>query len=813
MTAPKNEMEDIGALRQQVALLQRENATLRAQLRDSMPTRPASAATGTQRAQGTTGNAPGPSSDEKIALFRSLFRGRTDVYPARWESVQGRSGYAPACANEWRPGVCDKPRIKCAECANRAFLPVTDDLIRQHLTGKLTAGVYPLLADDTCHFLAIDFDGEAWRDDVQSVRETCEHHEVPATVEISRSGEGAHLWIFFDHAVAAREARALGTALLSVTCARRRVLELSSYDRLFPNQDRMPQGGFGNLIALPLQRIPRGSGCSVFVDRTLTPWPDQWAHLASVARMPIERIEPVVRAATGGAHPLDVAFILEEDEAEPWKRRPPPALEIADRPACIRAVLANALYFEKQSLPAALANRLIRLAAFQNPEFYRAQAMRFPVWNKPRVIGCATSHPQHLALPRGCLEAAQALLVANDIPFTWSDERAAGDPLDVQFMGALRTDQDAALRAVLAHDTGMLVAPTGFGKTVVAAALIARRATNTLVLVHRQDLQRQWAERLGSFLQGAGAVIGTLGGGKFRLTGRIDIAVLQSIARLEDPESLTRRYGHIVVDECHHLSAVSFEAILRAAPARYILGLTATPIRRDGLQPILALQCGPVRHVARNPSDAPQERIVERHLLPSAQVFPGATPIQEILSVLAVDDQRNARIARDVIAAYGAGAHVLVLTERTQHVEALATLLADEVRALIVLHGRLSLRERARRLDALEAIPVTDSRVVLATGKLIGEGFDHASLDTLFLAMPISWKGTLQQYAGRLNRAQATKTRVVIHDYIDADIPVLARMARRRALGYRAIGYEFAQRAHDGQQRELLASSGSHGIP
>lgn len=804
MPASKDELEDIEALRRQVLRLQRENAALRARLGEPSPTTPAPAAT--QRAPGTASSPLGPSSDQKIALFRNLFRGRVDVYPVRWESAQGKSGYAPACANEWRPGVCDKPRTKCALCAHRAFLPVTDDLIRQHLTGKLTAGVYPLLADDSCHFLAIDFDGEAWRDDVLSVRESCEYHEVPVAVEISRSGEGAHLWIFFDRAVAAREARALGTALLSVTCARRRVLELSSYDRLFPNQDRMPQGGFGNLIALPLQRTPRESGRSVFVDEALTPWPDQWAYLASIVRMPAERIEPVVRATTGGTHPLDVAFIVEEDEAEPWKRRPPPAISIADRPAHVRAVLANALYFEKEGLPAALANRLIRLAAFQNPEFYRAQAMRFPVWNKPRVIGCATSHPQHLALPRGCLEAAQSLLAANDIPFTWSDERAAGDPLDVKFVGTLRTDQETALRAVLAHDTGMLVAPTGFGKTVVAAALIARRATNTLVLVHRQDLQRQWMERLGSFLQGAGDLVGVMGGGKSRLMGRIDIVVLQSLVRMEDVESLTGRYGHIIVDECHHVSAVSFEAILRAAPARYVLGLTATPIRRDGLQPILAMQCGPVRHVAKAPPDAPQERIVERHLLPSAYVFDEATPIQQILGALANDESRNARIARDVAAAYRAGAHILVLTERTQHVEALATLLVNDVPTLIVLHGQLSPRERARRLEALDGIPTTEPRVVLATGRLIGEGFDHASLDTLFLAMPISWKGTLQQYAGRLSRAQATKTRVVIHDYVDADIPVLARMARRRALGYRAIGYEFAQPAEGGRQQDLLGS-------
>lgn len=803
MSAPKDDLEDLASLRLQIAALQRDNAILQTRLMGSTA-RAAALVSTAAPPEPTRALSAEPTAAQKITLFRSLFRGRTDVYPTRWENAQGKAGYAPACANEWRVGVCKKPRIKCAQCSHRAFLPVTDELIRQHLTGQLTAGVYPLLADDSCHFLAIDFDGEAWPEDAASVRESCAQYEVPAALEISRSGQGAHLWIFFDRAVAAREARALGTALLSVTCARRRVLELSSYDRLFPNQDRLPQGGFGNLIALPLQRGPREHGHSVFVNATLTPWPDQWAYLAGIERMPVERIEPVVRAAVGGAHPLDVAFIEEEDAAKPWQRRAPPALTMADRPTQVRAVLANALYFEKQGLPAALANRLIRLAAFQNPEFYRAQAMRFPVWNKPRVIGCATSHPHHLALPRGCLEAAQALLAAHEIPFSWSDERTAGDPIQVQFSGTLRADQSTALRAVLAHDTGMLVAPTGFGKTVVAAALIARRAVNTLILVHRQDLQRQWLERLGGFLQGTGLTIGTMGGGKSRLTGRLDVIVLQSLVRRGDDDALTRGYGQLIVDECHHLSAVSFEAILRAAPARYVLGLTATPFRRDGLQPILAMQCGPVRHLAQSPADAPQERIVQRHVLASVQVFEGATPIQEILSAVAFDSVRNARIAADVIGAYREGAQVLVLTERTQHVEALAALLTAEIESLIVLHGRLRPRERARRLEVLEAIPATNARVVLATGKLIGEGFDHAVLDTLFLALPISWKGTLQQYAGRLSRTYASKTRVVIHDYVDADIPVLARMARRRALGYRAIGYAFAQPAASGGQQDFL---------
>jgi superfamily II DNA or RNA helicase len=800
--------DEFSALRDELAALRLENASLKRRLGEGAPKPARSSSTAGVAAEARPLQG-GATSEEKISLFRHLFRGRTDIYPLRWENAAGKSGYAPACANEWRAGVCEKPRIKCAECPNRAFLPVTDDLIRQHLTGKLTAGVYPLLPDDSCHFLAMDFDGEDWQADALSVRESCQSFQVPAALEISRSGDGAHLWIFFDRAVPAREARALGTALISHTCARRRVLQLTSYDRLFPNQDRLPKGGFGNLIALPLQRVPRESARSVFVDDSLTPWPDQWTFLAGLPRMPSEQIEPVLRAATGGAHPLDVAFILEEDEAEPWKPRPPPKLTPADRPERLQAVLANAVYFEKEGMPPALANRLIRLAAFQNPDFYRAQAMRRTVWNIPRVIGCATSHPRHLALPRGCLDAAQAFCRKEGIALVCTDERATGEALDVQFRGALRPDQTAAVTGLLAHDTGMLVAPTGFGKTVIGAAVIARRGVSTLVLVHRQELQRQWIERLQSFLEGPDAMVGSLGGGKSRLNGRLDVAVLQSVVRAGEDTQILQRYGQVIVDECHHIPAESFEAVLRAVPARYVLGLTATPIRRDGLAPILAMQCGPVRHVAGASADAPHEKRVYRHLLPTRVALDEHTPIQEVLSVITQDLARNASIVADVAAAYRAGGRVLLLTERKQHVETLASMLTDLVEHLVVLHGRLASRERIRRIAALAAMAPEAPRVVLATGKLIGEGFDHAPLDTLFLAMPISWKGTLQQYAGRLSRAQASKTRVVIHDYVDADIAVLARMARRRALGYKAIGYQFAPEPPPLAQVDFLQSGES----
>lgn len=442
------------------------------------------------------------STTEKVALFRRLFRGRTDVYPIRWDSkTSGKSGYAPACANEWRAGVCEKPRIKCGDCSNRLLTPLSDAVIYGHLAGEHTIGVYPLLEDDTCYFLAVDFDEADWRDDAKAFMQSCEALGVPAALEISRSGMGAHAWVFFAGRVYARDARRLGTATISHTCSRTRQLKLESYDRLFPNQDTMPKGGFGNLIALPLQKWPRERGCSVFVDVELRPYADQWGFLATIQSMAAHDIEPTVLRATGGVHPLDVTFIDEEDLATPWQPGSnSPKLPAGPIPKALTVTLANLIYFEKAHLPQALANRLIRLAAFQNPEFYKAQAMRMSVWDKPRVIGNAENYPQHIALPRGCLDAVLGLLRENNIACDLRDERFGGLPIDVSFVGNLRLDQETAVAGMLQHDAGVLCAPTAFGKTVTAAAMIARRGVNTLVLVHRTELLKQWQERLQAFL-------------------------------------------------------------------------------------------------------------------------------------------------------------------------------------------------------------------------------------------------------------------------------------------------------------------------
>jgi superfamily II DNA or RNA helicase len=608
--------------------------------------------------------------------------------------------------------------------------------------------------------------------------------------------------VFFSASVAARDARRLGTALISFTCARTRQLKLTSYDRLFPSQDTLPKGGFGNLIALPLQKLPRELGRSVFVDEALQPFPDQWAFLASVRPMEPHDIDPTILRATGGSHPLDVTFVADEDSLEPWKPRPSANQRLAGpMPESVSVTQANLVYVEKGPLPQSLANRLVRLAAFQNPEFYRAQAMHMPVWDKPRVIGCAENFPQHIGLPRGCLEAVQQLLRDQGIRCDLRDERSVGEPLEIEFVGTLRPDQQAAAKAMLKHDTGVLCAPTAFGKTVTAAALIASRRVNTLVLVHRTELLRQWKERLQSFLGVGSDVVGTIGGGKARPTGRIDVAVMQSLAgrgqRQGEVDSLVENYGQIVVDECHHLSAFSFEAILKRAKAKYVLGLTATPIRRDGQQPIIFMQCGPIRHTAAKPDGAPQTLEVTPRFLSAAVIVPPDAGIQEVFRTLAVDDARTARIAGEIVDAYQQGRKVLVLTERTEHLAAIEAALSGRVQDLVTLQGRSSKKQRVAALARLDALAPDAPRVLLSTGKLVGEGFDHPPLDTLVLAMPISWKGTLQQYAGRLHREHGGKTHVQIVDFVDAGHPALMRMWAKRQVGYRAMGYRVAAAVAD----------------
>jgi superfamily II DNA or RNA helicase len=810
--------DDMSAIRQRIAEIDRERQDLTQKLHQleaeqkaaSTQSPPASPAARALTPTVTNGS----SALEKIALFRRLFGGRNDVFPVRWDNPKtGKSGYAPACANEWVRGVCGKPKVKCGDCLSKAFIPVTPEVIECHLRGEdrvrpdgrgkdFVAGVYPLLFDDTCGFLAVDFDEENWSTDAQAFIAACCECEVPAALERSRSGNGGHVWLFFSEPVAASEARRLGTLLLTRTMNRRPEIGFKSYDRLFPSQDGMPSGGFGNLIALPLQRRARVAGNSVFIDDDLRPYDDQWAFLSALPRLSAADVAALVvkleaetpGGATGVRLPVD-----DENADEPWKMTPSRRRQAQSSkepmPEHVDVVLGDQVYVDRSGLPPSMVAHLVRVAAFQNPEFYRAQAMRLPTFGKPRIISCAERHPRHVGLPRGCLDEVIELLKLNGATAHFKDERNAGRPLDLKFLGTLHDIQAAAVAAIEPHDYGVLAATTAFGKTVVGARMIAARGVNTLVLVHRRQLVDQWRERLQSFLSVEDGDIGTIGGGKRKPTGRIDIALIQSLVRNGEVSDLVADYGHLIVDECHHLSAVSFELVVRRAKARYVLGLSATVARKDGHHPIIFMQCGPVRYRVDAKSQAATRSFTHKVRLRETgfqhlpdQDTQGPSQMTALYAALAQDEKRNDLIFDDVLLSLEAGRRPVILTERRDHLEYFRTRLEKFIRHLVVLYGGMNATERRAADEGLKR-PDTEERLVLATGRYLGEGFDDASLDTLFLTMPISWRGTLAQYVGRLHREHHAKREVIVYDYNDSGVPMLARMALKRQSGYRSLGY------------------------
>lgn len=739
--------------------------------------------------------------ETRIALFRSLFRGRDDIYAKRFENLRtGKPGYAPACRN---------PRA--AKLEDREFLALTDEVVRNHLQGidphdksrrEFGIGVFPMLSDETCWFLAADFDKAAWADDTRAFLETCKHFQVPATLERSRSGNGGHIWIFFAEPVPAVVARKMGAFLLTQTLEGRPEIGLDSYDRFFPSQDTLPTGGFGNLIALPLQQKPRANGNSLFLDENFVPYQDQWAFLSSVRRMSRQEVEAIAGEADkqgdlGGVH----IPITDGNDDQPWaalpsrRRRDSPI--VGPLPQHIDLVLSNQVYFPKADLTPSMRNRLISLAAFQNPEFYKAQALHLSMLGKPRIIACCEDLPNHLGLPRGCLDEVLNLFQSLKVEVKLIDERYPGTPVDLQFHGVLRRDQQDAAEALLQHDTGVLSASTAFGKTVVATYLVAQRKVNTLIVVHRRQLLHQWVEALSRFLGLTSKEIGQIGGGKRTPTEKIDVAMVQSLCRKGIVDDIVGKYGYVIVDECHHIPAVTFEQVVRQSKARYLTGLSATVVRKDGHHPIILMQCGPVRYRVGDRKQA-QERPFDHKAIirPTSFHLPSylhnmtSQPIQVVYAMLAQDEERNRMIVTDVIAALQAKRCPVLLTKRREHLDTLAGLLSQHVSNVFVMAGGMSKKQRSQLAEQIASVPADQPRLIVATGRYLGEGFDDERLDTLFMALPISWRGTLTQYAGRLHRLNATKKDVIIYDYVDFEVPLLAKMYARRRAGYKAIGYE-----------------------
>lgn len=751
--------------------------------------------------------------DEKVALFRSVFRGREDVFARRWFSqTSGKSGYQPVCTREWNQEYCDKKKYKCAECPNREFQPLGYNDIYSHLEGrdpygKDVIGLYAIMPDNTCNFLCTDFDDKScengYKNDVRAFVSVCHEWNIPAYIERSRSGNGAHVWIIFAESVRAKTARLMGNAILTEAMDRDGHISFKSYDRFFPNQDFMPQGGFGNLVALPLQGQARKKGNSVFVDDDFNVIPDQWGFLRQMRKMSAAEAERIV-ALHSSEEPM--GSLSRSSESAPWEKPLPKPMTRADFPTGITIVRSSGLYIPIKDLHANVINHLKRLAAFKNPEFYAKLGMRLPVYNLPRIISCSELSDDYLWLPRGCEDAVMEFFHSNNVTLTIEDKTNPGKTINIEFQGKLYPEQEAALNDLGNHSCGTLHATTAFGKTVVAIGMIARKKVNTLILVHTKALLDQWRGELGKFLatdfqpvdahKGRGRrkkfqQFGALSSTEDSLNGKIDIALLQSCMTDNEVKPFVRDYGMVIVDECHHAPAVNFERVLKEVNARYVYGLTATPIRKDGHQPIIFMQCGEIRHTVSAKAQQEQQTF-QRLLIPrftSYRQLEKRQSYSQIMPELLENEARNKLIMDDVAKVIEEGRTPIILTERTAHVDILMEECKKICPNVIRLIGNDSAKTKRETLQNLKEIPANEPLIVVATGRYIGEGFDLPRLDTLMLALPVSWKGLIAQYTGRLHRNYPGKTEVRIYDYVDLRVPVLESMYRKRLHGYKSVGY------------------------
>ena len=749
---------------------------------------------------------------EKVELFRSLFKGREDVFARRWYSkASGKGGYQPVCQNEWNRQLCDKRKFRCAECPNRQFAPLTDNDFYRHLEGKDAdgrdvIGLYVLNEDNTCNLLCTDFDDKncehGYQEDVVAFVDVCKSWGIPCSIERSRSGNGAHVWIIFETPVLAVKARRLGNAILTEAMNRDGRISFKSYDRFFPNQDILPEGGLGNLVALPLQGNARKNGNSVFVNEYFEPFPHQWEYLLNVGKFSASALEEILKQT---ANIMPLGDLSKTSENKPWEVPTATKIEKSDFSSEIVITRSNMLYIPLSQLSSKVLNHLRRIASFRNPEFYSKQALRLSTYQTPRIISCADLTDEYLTLPRGCEDALTTLLKEKNVAYRFEDKTNHGRAISVHFSGNLRKNQQEAVNALASNNMGVLSATTAFGKTVAAIGLIAEHSVNTLILIHTKALLDQWVQRLEQFLvvddvpiieKGKHkknlSPIGTLSSTGNKLHGIIDIALMQSCMMDGEVKPFVKDYGLVIADECHHVSAINFEQILKAVNARFVYGLTATPIRKDGHQPIIFMQCGPIRYNADAKAqmrDQTFQRLLVPRFTPFRPVNGEDLSFTKVAQQLAEDEYRNLFIVKDVIEALKEGRSPIILTSRTAHVEILANLLKPHCPNVITLVGSESTKEKRMKMEYLQSIPSTEPLVIVATGKYVGEGFDYARLDTLFLVLPVAWKGIVAQYAGRLHREFEGKQDVQIYDYIDIRVPVCESMYRKRLKGYASIGY------------------------
>ena len=765
--------------------------------------------------------------------FFSYFWGRLDVYSKRFQNkVTGKSGYFPQCDNFWRRGICPKAsgiKAKCKNCNNRCWTKLEGVQIEDHLRGMRedasdVIGIYPLFPDGTCRLLVFDFDNhdkcaeeqdcantdDSWIGEVNALREIGEQNNIPMLVERSRSGRGAHVWMFFDSPVQASLARKFGFALLEKGAESVNMTSFRFYDRMLPAQDYLEDGDLGNLIALPLQGQALKNGNSAFVDKNWNAYPNQWSAFQSIAKLSVEKIENFLDQWNIRLDEVftDNTVTGSASKDKPWERSK--HFHKEDVQGELKITLSNLIYIESDNLKPRIQNQIRRMAAFHNPVFFRNNAIGLSNYANSRYIYLGKDDSGYICIPRGILDQLTAHCKEADISYTISDKRCNGAYIHAEFVGELRENQNKAISSMLQYDNGILSAATAFGKTVVCSNLIAQRKVSTLILLESSSLIEQWEKALSTFLaideelpeyktktgreKRRKSLVGVIQGARDTSTGIVDIAMVGSLFKKDEPHQRLKSYGMVLVDECHHSASETVSRVLREISAKYVYGVTATPFRGDGLEKINEMLLGPVRFQYTAKEKA-EEQGIDHLIVPrfTRAVSPHGRDklhINEAYEIIRNNDMRNEQISDDIMFCIKAGRTPVVLTRFTDHADALYNLAKNFADHVFLLTGNKSKKEQRELRAQMDAVPSSESLVLIATGQLIGEGFNYPRLDTLIMADPVAWKGVVEQYAGRLNRDYEGKRNVMIYDYIDANIPVFDNMYAKRLKAYKQIGYK-----------------------
>lgn len=857
----ENSTIEIEVLKAQLKELEKENDYLKTLLRDAgIDYAPAFQSEGAENIAAFVPNqgsriVPVEITRNHARQFFSYFWGRLDVYSKRYQNkVTGKAGYFPQCDNFWRKGICPKAsgaKAKCKDCNSRCWTKLEGSQIEAHLRGTRedasdVIGIYPLFPDGTCRFLVFDFDNhdkgaeaqdyantdESWISEVNALREIGKQNGIPILIERSRSGRGAHAWIFFDSPVQASLARRFGFALLEKGAESVNMTSFRFYDRMLPTQDYLEDGELGNLIALPLQGQALKNGNSAFVDENWNAYPNQWDAFQSTTKLPTMQIEDLLRQwnVQTDALAIDVATPGKESNDKPWERNK--RFHKEDVHGTLKITLSNMIYVESGNLQPRIQNQIRRMAAFLNPVFFRNNAIGLSNFANSRYIYLGEDDSGYICIPRGLLEQLIERCKEAGISYALSDKRCAGISIKAEFVGELRESQDKAVDTILQYDNGILSAATAFGKTVVCSNLIAQRKVNTLILLESSSLIEQWEKALSTFLsidaelpeyktktgrtKKRKSLVGVIQGAKDTSAGIVDIAMVGSLFKKGDPHPRLKEYGMVLVDECHHSASETVSRVLREVSAKYVYGVTATPFRGDGLERINEMLLGPIRF-RYTAKEKAEEQGIDHLIVPrfTRTVSPHGRDklhINEAYEIIRNNDMRNEQITGDIKRCIESGRTPVVLTRFTDHADVLYGLVKNIAKHVFLLTGNISKKEQRELRSQMDAVPTDESLILIATGQLIGEGFDYPRLDTLIMADPVAWKGVVEQYAGRLNRDYEGKQNVMIFDYIDANIPVFDNMYAKRMKAYKRIGYKlFSNETVEKQSVNAIFDSDSYG--